>query len=127
MKYAGNGSLRKCLPSIIKFDWLTKLRLLESIITGLAGLHNSDLVHNDLHDGNILMNNSLILSSWISDLGLCKPISYYSSTNNKNNVYGVLPYIAPEVLRGNPYTPASDIYSFSMIMWEFISGVPPST
>ncbi|GBB98789.1 hypothetical protein RclHR1_03320015 [Rhizophagus clarus] len=33
--------------------------------------------------------------------------------------------MAPEVLRGNPYTPASDIYSFSMIMWEFTSGVPP--
>ncbi|RGB42182.1 kinase-like domain-containing protein, partial [Rhizophagus diaphanus] len=40
-------------------------------------------------------------------------------------VFGVLPFIAPEVLRGNPYTPASDIYSFSMIMWEFTSGVPP--
>ena len=31
----------------------------------------------------------------------------------------------PEVLRGNPYTLASDIYSFSMIMWEFTSGIPP--
>ncbi|RIA86973.1 kinase-like domain-containing protein [Glomus cerebriforme] len=33
--------------------------------------------------------------------------------------------MAPEVLRNNPYTPASDIYSFSMIMWEFTSGIPP--
>ena len=33
--------------------------------------------------------------------------------------------MAPEVLRGKPYTPASDIYSFSMIVWEFTSGVPP--
>ena len=33
--------------------------------------------------------------------------------------------MAPEVLRGKPYTLASDIYSFSMIMWEFTSGVPP--
>ncbi|RGB31110.1 kinase-like domain-containing protein, partial [Rhizophagus diaphanus] len=33
--------------------------------------------------------------------------------------------MAPEVLRGKSYTPASDIYSFSMIMWEFTSGVPP--
>src|ERR1043166_7128860 len=124
MEYANNGSLRKYLPSVIKFNWLTKLRLLESIIYGLAGLHNSDLVHNDLHDGNILMSRSL---SHISDLGLCKPISYFhnSSTKNKNDVYGVLPYIAPEVLRGNRSTPASDIYSFSMIMWELVSGVPP--
>ena len=88
---------------------------------GLVGLHESNLVHRDLHDGNILI---AIEYSRISDLGLCKPISYYSSTS-RNEIYGVLPYIAPEVLRGNPYTPASDIYSFSMIMWEFISGVPP--
>ncbi|RGB36131.1 kinase-like domain-containing protein [Rhizophagus diaphanus] len=33
--------------------------------------------------------------------------------------------MAPEILRGKPYTPASDIYSFSMIMWEFTSGIPP--
>jgi serine/threonine protein kinase len=33
--------------------------------------------------------------------------------------------MAPEVLRNRPYIPASDIYSFSMIMWEFTSGVSP--
>ncbi|POG67069.1 kinase-like domain-containing protein, partial [Rhizophagus irregularis DAOM 181602=DAOM 197198] len=33
--------------------------------------------------------------------------------------------MAPEILRNKPYTPASDIYSFSMIMWEFTSGIPP--
>ena len=43
----------------------------------------------------------------------------------KNDIYGVLPFVAPEVLRRIPYTLASDIYSFSMIMWEFTSGVPP--
>ncbi|EXX75521.1 hypothetical protein RirG_041040 [Rhizophagus irregularis DAOM 197198w] len=33
--------------------------------------------------------------------------------------------MAPEVLRGKSYTPASDIYSFSLIMWKFTSGIPP--
>ncbi|GBC10022.1 hypothetical protein RclHR1_09290005 [Rhizophagus clarus] len=33
--------------------------------------------------------------------------------------------MAPEVLRGKQYTQASDIYSFSMIMWEFTSGISP--
>ena len=35
----------------------------------------------------------------------------------------VLPYIAPEVLCGKPYTKAADIYSFGIIMWEMTSGV----
>jgi serine/threonine protein kinase len=58
---------------------------------------------------------------FISDLGLCKPID----DKEVNEIYGVLPYMAPEILRNNPYSQASDIYSFSMIMWEFTSGIPP--
>ncbi|CAI2198168.1 15046_t:CDS:1, partial [Funneliformis geosporum] len=47
------------------------------------------------------------------------------SSTKKNEIYGVLPFVAPEVLRKQPYTLASDIYSFSMIMWKLISGIPP--
>ncbi|CAI2195016.1 942_t:CDS:1, partial [Funneliformis geosporum] len=57
------------------------------------------------------------------DLGLCKPVEHFQSSK-KNDIYGVLPFIAPEVLRGQPYTLSSDIYSFSIIMWELISEVP---
>ncbi|CAI2180108.1 13245_t:CDS:2, partial [Funneliformis geosporum] len=49
---------------------------------------------------------------------------YFQSSKN-NGIYGILPFVAPEVLKGQPYTLASDIYSFSIIMWEFISGVSP--
>ena len=42
----------------------------------------------------------------------------------ENDIYGVLPYITPEVLRGEPYTKAADIYSFGIMMWEMTSGVP---
>ena len=52
---------------------------------------------------------------------------------NKNNeqlakeggIYGVLPYMAPEVLRGYQYEKAADIYSFGIIMNEFISEETP--
>jgi serine/threonine protein kinase len=120
MSYVKEGSLRKCLPNIINFNWHNKLKLLKKIILGLKVIHESGLIHCDLHDGNILISNNEI---YIIDLGLCKPIS--NSLQNSKNIYGVLPYMAPEVLRSKPYIPASDIYSFSMIMWEFTSGTPP--
>ena len=60
----------------------------------------------------------------ISDLGLCKPADEKSEKSNKN-VYGVLPYVAPEVLRGKEYTRASDIYGFGIIIYEVINGLPP--
>jgi serine/threonine protein kinase len=120
MSYAKKGSLRKCLFDINKFKWQDKLKLLKKIILGLKVIHESNLTHGDFHDGNILLSDNYneIL---IIDLGLCKPISDLQDSD----IYGVLPYMAPEILRRKPYTPASDIYSFSMIMWEFTSGIPP--
>src|ERR1044072_2798689 len=42
-----------------------------------------------------------------------------------NTIQGVLPYIAPEVLRSKPYTKQSEVYSISMMMWELTSKEPP--
>jgi serine/threonine protein kinase len=73
-----------------------------------------------LHSGNILKPKS---KTAIADMGLCKPAN---CNTQKNNIYGVLPYIAPEILREQKdYTKASDIYSFGIIMYEVISGLPP--
>src|SRR5688572_15168299 len=123
MSYAKDGSLKKSLPNIINDKWIIKLKKLVSIIRGLDIIHQQNVIHCDFHHGNILNSYSNSILS-ISDLGLCKPVEYFQS-KFKDNIYGVLPFVAPEVLRGKPYTIASDIYSFSMIMWEFTSGVPP--
>jgi hypothetical protein len=45
--------------------------------------------------------------------------NYNASENTKHDIYGVLPYIAPKILRGHNYTKAS------LIMHEVISGLPP--
>ncbi len=122
MKYAEHGSLRKNLQNIVKDKWIVKLIRLYQIISGLDTIHQQKLIHCDFHHGNIL-SQKRILS--ISDLGLCKPVEYFQSHSKENDIYGVLPFVAPEVLRGKPYTTASDIYSFSMIMWEFTSEIFP--
>jgi serine/threonine protein kinase len=55
-------------------------------------------------------------------LGISK--SATESTDNKEN-YGIIPYMAPEIFQGQKYTKDSDIYSFGMIMWEFMTGRRP--
>ncbi|GET60153.1 kinase-like domain-containing protein [Rhizophagus irregularis DAOM 181602=DAOM 197198] len=57
----------------------------------------------------------------ISDLGFCRPVN----ESDKSKVYGVTPYIAPEVLRHQPYTQASDIYSFGVIAYELFWSKSP--
>ncbi|PKY28853.1 kinase-like protein [Rhizophagus irregularis] len=120
MDYANKGNLRGNLTRIIKSDWNQKLYMLYKIISGLNFIHSQDLVHCDFHDGNILNHNESKI--YISDLGLCKPVKSFLK---EYDICGVIPFMAPEVLRGKSYTPASDMYSFSIIMWEFTSGIPP--
>ena len=56
---------------------------------------------------------------YIGDLGLSKPAN---DTPSNNEIYGVIPYIAPEIFKGAAFSKESDIYSFGMIMWELTTG-----
>src|SRR5581483_3765238 len=87
MEYASDGSLSDRLKNGY-YDQCNILDILDTlgyIITGLKSIHESNLIHCDLHGGNILCHDS---KYYISDLGLCKPINYYTSTD-KNEIYGV--------------------------------------
>ncbi|RIA86511.1 kinase-like domain-containing protein [Glomus cerebriforme] len=123
LDYAENGSLRNYLDkSYHKLSWDAKLSNLYYIATGLKEIHKKELIHRNLHSGNILKSEVKI---FITDIGLCKPADYNTLDHVKNSIYGVLPYMAPEILRGQNYTKAADIYSFGIIMYEIISGLPP--
>ncbi|CAB5383476.1 unnamed protein product [Rhizophagus irregularis] len=93
---------------------------------GLNKIHEEGLIHYNFHDGNILCHKyeeentyGVFISDYIGLHYLTK------SFLKENDIYGIIPFMAPEILRGQPYTQASDIYNFSMVMWEFISGIPP--
>ena len=113
MVYMELGSLRSNLM-IKKYNPLDKYDNLDYLVWSLLSLHKCNLVHGDFHSGNLLLLDNTF--TYISDLGLSKPAD--KPTVKSNEIYGVLPYIAPEVLRGKPYTKAADIYSFGIIMWE---------
>ena len=55
---------------------------------------------------------------------MCQPANNEQLVKEEG-IYGVLPYMAPEVLRGYQYKKAADIYSFGIIMNEFISEETP--
>src|SRR5881394_1489827 len=83
-------------------------------------LHKLGYFHKDFHSGNILKDE--LHGSYVSDFGLSGPSNEQKSDDK---ICGVLPYIAPEVLNGDPYTLSSDIYSVGVIMTELSSGTPP--
>jgi serine/threonine protein kinase len=98
-----------------------KLNQLLHIAQGLKDIHQKNLVHRDFHAGNILKGVEQT-SCLITDLGLCKSVN---ESSREEKIFGVMPYVAPEVLQGQSYTQASDIYSFGIVMAELLTGLPP--
>ncbi|RIA80353.1 kinase-like domain-containing protein [Glomus cerebriforme] len=124
LNYAENGSLRNYLDDCYNdLSWKEKIENLHDIADGLDQIHANELIHRDLHIGNILHTHEFTFSNvCITDMGLCKPADYIATESTKNSTYGVLPYIAPEILRGQNYTKAADIYSFAL---KICQGVRP--
>jgi serine/threonine protein kinase len=124
MDYMKDGNLREYLQKEHlqnnHIEFKVKLHQLCCIAKGLVTIHEQGLMHQDFHSGNILKKGK----HWcyITDLGLCRPAN---EKKDGKEIFGVLPYVAPEVLRGQSYTQSSDIYSFGMIIYEVVFGLPP--
>src|SRR5207248_251943 len=123
--YCEQGDLTHYITNdFFKISWIDKLNKLTSIVRGLHRIHEKDIVHKDYHSGNIFITEGRYTGNTAAitgDLGLSKS----SLDNDDNEIYGIIPYVAPEIFHGQKYTKASDIYSFSMIMWELMTGRRP--
>ena len=120
MKYYKLGSLKNYITeNFYNITWNEKLKILSNVASGLNHLHNQKIIHRDFHSGNILYENDWDIV--ISDLGISKS----SIDNDDGEIYGIISYMAPEILQGKEYSMASDIYSFGMIMWELMTGRMP--
>src|SRR3954453_2590829 len=102
-----------------QLTWKERIQITADIVCALEVIHYENAIHRDLHSGNLLYLQSS-QQFRISDLGFCGP-----ADKSPTNIYGNLPYIAPEVISRKEYTFKSDIYSIAMLMWEISSGQPP--
>ncbi|RHZ85077.1 hypothetical protein Glove_71g115 [Diversispora epigaea] len=126
LDYAKDGNFREYLKiNFNNINWFQKLNHLWHLSDRLMNIHKLDIVHQDFHPGNILSYN-FKGGLEISDFGLSKLIGENPNNPEKKNIVGVLPYIAPEVLSGDEeYTKAADVYSYGIIAYEIVTGIPP--
>ncbi|CAB4440468.1 unnamed protein product [Rhizophagus irregularis] len=119
-QYAYGGNFNNYVDKNYEsFNWFNGIEVLTKIIKCLSEIHQQQMVHRDFHLGNILFVSKKM--AFISDIGLYRKVDDV----NETSIYGVVPYVAPEVLKGKPYTQAADIYSFGMIMYFVATGRQP--
>jgi len=124
MRYYKNGNLYSFLEEVKGIIcWRDIVDMLWSTSIGLNFIHGLELIHGNLHGGNILVESEMgSIDAKIADTGLYGPVKKQVSPQQ---TYGVVPFVAPEIFEGNTPTKASDVYSFGIIMWMLSAGKLP--
>src|SRR5439155_9836228 len=97
------------------------VRLASGLAAGLDPLHEREIVHRDLKSSNVLLANG---TAMLTDFGLAKGAGYTVLTK-PGQVMGTLEYMAPELIRGEPATRASDLYALGCLVYECAAGKTP--
>lgn len=110
------------------WDETKKLINIYGIAAGMKYLHQQGILHRDLKSQNILMDD--LLCPKIADFGLSKMTTDSSNSSSMNlqsvnQMKGTPLYMAPEILAGDPYSKEADVYAFSIIVYEIVTGKTP--
>jgi serine/threonine-protein kinase len=100
------------------------VRVAEEIGGALDALHAAGLMHRDIKPANVLVRSDGG-ESLLTDFGLAKGTSGYQTVTTPGAVVGTLEYVAPERIRGERASPASDLYSLGCTLFECLVGAPP--
>src|SRR4051794_6522852 len=98
------------------------VRLAVELASGLDALHGANLVHRDVKSSNVLI--AADGTALLTDFGLARGPGYTALTR-PGQVVGTLHYLAPELIRGEAATPASDLYALGCTVYECVVGRTP--
>ncbi|KAH0701357.1 hypothetical protein KY284_015572 [Solanum tuberosum] len=108
-------------------SWQRRLKMICDICRGLMCIHRMKIVHRDLKSGNCLVNKHSKVK--ICDFGLSRSLT--PSPVQDSSSAGTPEWMAPELIRNEPFTEKCDIFSLGVIIWELYTlkrpweGVPP--
>ncbi len=108
------------------------LRYGVQIASALARAHDRGIIHRDLKTANIVVTSDGLVK--VLDFGLAKQVGSgifegstrsFATIQDASSVSGTLPYMAPEILRGEPADYRSDLWALGVVLYEAASGRLP--
>ena len=124
MEYFERGDLRGELQAGLSGERV--LSVVTQLARALHAVHRAGIVHGDLKPQNVMLraDGSVVLS----DFGIARPLhgpAPAAAPPSAQERIGTPFYLSPEQARGEPVTPASDLYSLGVMLFEMLTGERP--
>jgi serine/threonine protein kinase len=124
MNLIGGTDLRRRIDAGAAPDDTRIRTILTELCSALDHLHASGWVHGDVNPANILVEPGSDAGAsgfgtphaLLCDFGVARP------PGEPGPVRGTHAYMAPEQVRGEPWTPATDVFALGVVLWELVSG-----
>ncbi|MEK6754418.1 MAG: protein kinase [Chloroflexota bacterium] len=125
MEYIPGKDLKQLIRDLGRFSVQDGIPLLTQACAGIGYAHRAGLVHCDVKPHNMLVSKDGRLK--VTDFGIARALASIATTERTDVVWGSPLYFAPEQAAGEPPSPASDVYSLGVVMYELLCGTPPFT
>ncbi|XP_030851944.1 mitogen-activated protein kinase kinase kinase 1 isoform X2 [Strongylocentrotus purpuratus] len=126
VEWMPGGAVSTLLKDFGAFSNAVTVKYIHQVCLGLAYLHDNRVIHRDLKGANLLMD-STGHHLRIADLGTAGKMNADITRTDefKGQFLGTISFMAPEVLRGEPYGRSCDIWSVGCCIIEMCTTKPP--
>jgi serine/threonine-protein kinase len=125
MEYVPGDHLKNIIKKRGKLSVEESLSLAVQACAGIGYAHRAGLVHCDIKPHNMLITPDMRLK--VADFGIARALASISPEEKVEVVWGSPQYFSPEQAAGAPPSPASDVYSLGVVMYEMLTGKLPFT
>ena len=123
MEYVPGDDLKSLLKKHGRFSLAEATELITQACSGIGHAHRQGLVHCDIKPQNMLITPEMRLK--VVDFGIARALGSISPEERSEVVWGSPQYFSPEQASGNAPSPASDVYSLGIVLFEMLTGRLP--